>query len=73
MRRIRESAEDIEALFGQFRLQQLEFHGDVTPAAKRELQSKLRMLEEELNRYLAGQYQVDPNNEEGLPKMAYFT
>ena len=68
MRRIRESAEDIEALFGQFRLQQLEFHGDVTPAAKRELQSKLRMLEEELNRYLAGQYQVDPNNEEDYQK-----
>ena len=68
MRRIRESAEDIEALFGQFRLQQLEFHGDVTPAAKRELQGKLRMLEEELNRYLAGQYQVDPNNEEDYQK-----
>ena len=62
MRRIRESAEDIEALFGQFRLQQLKFRGDVTPAAKRELQGKLHELEGELNRYLAGEYQVDSNN-----------
>ena len=68
MRRIRESAEDIEALFGQFRLQQLEFRGDVTPAAKRELQDKLHKLEEELNCYLAGEYQVDPNNEEGYQR-----
>ena len=68
MRRIRESAEDIEALFGQFRLQQLEFHGDVTPAAKRELQGKLHKLEEELNRYLAGEYHVAPNNEEDYQK-----
>ena len=68
MRRIRESAEDIEALFGQFRLQQLVFRGDVTPAAKRELQGKLHELEGKLNRYLAGQYQVDPNNEEGYQK-----
>ena len=62
MRRIRESAEDIEALFGQFRLQQLEFRGDVTPAAKLELQGRLHELEEELNRYLAGEYHVDSNN-----------
>ena len=65
MRRIRESAEDIEALFDQFRLQQLVFHGDVTPAAKRELQGKLHKLEAELNRYLAGEHRVDSNNEEG--------
>ena len=68
MRRIRESAEDIDALFGQFRLQQLVFRGDVTPAAKRELQGKLHELEGELNRYLAGEYQVDPNNEEGYQR-----
>ena len=68
MGRIQEQAEDVEALFDQFRLQQLEFRGDVTPAAKRELQGRLHELEEELNRYLAGQYQVDPNNEEGYHK-----
>ena len=68
MRRIRESAEDVEALFGQFRLQQLKFRGDVTPAAKRELQGKLHELEGELNRYLAGEYQVDSNNEEDYQK-----
>ena len=64
MRRIRESAEDVEALFFQFRLQQLVFRGDVNAAAKRELQGKLHDLEEELNRYLAGQYRVDPNNDD---------
>ena len=68
MRRIRESAEDVEALFCQFRLQQLKFRGDVTPAAKRELQGKLHELEGELNRYLAGEYQVDSNNEEDYQK-----
>ena len=68
MRRIRESAEDIDALFRQFRLQQLEFHGDVTPAAKRELQGKLREIEDVLNRYLAGEYRVDSNNKEGYQK-----
>ncbi len=68
MRRIRESAEDIDALFSQFRLQQLVFRGDVTPAAKRELQGRLDELEGELNRHLAGEYQVDPNNEEGYQR-----
>ncbi|MDE0040465.1 MAG: Eco57I restriction-modification methylase domain-containing protein, partial [Candidatus Poribacteria bacterium] len=68
MRRIRESAEDIDALFGQFRLQQLVFRGDVTPATKRELQGRLHELEGELNRYLAGEYQVDSNNEEDYQK-----
>ena len=68
MRRIRDSAEDIDALFHQFRLQQLVFRGDVAPAAKQELQDKLHKLKGELNRYLAGEYQVDPNNDEGYQK-----
>ena len=63
MRRIRESAEDVEALFDQFRLQQTEFEGEVTPAHKRELQGKLNELENELNVYLAGEYGIDSDSE----------
>ena len=63
MRRIRESAEDVEALFDQFRLQQTEFEGEVTSAHKRELQGKLNELENELNVYLAGEYGIDSDSE----------
>ena len=63
MGRIKEQAEDVEALFDQFRLQQTEFEGEVTPAHKRELQGKLIELENELNEYFAGEYGIDSDNE----------
>ena len=63
MGRIKEQAEDVEALFDQFRLQQTEFEGEVTPAHKRELQGKLIKLENELNEYFAGEYGIDSDNE----------
>ena len=61
MARIQEKAEDIEHLFEQFRLQQTELGGAVTPDDKQILQDKLKALEDELNGYLAGEYQIDPN------------
>ena len=61
MARIRERAEDVEALFSLFRQQQTELGGDVTLADKQALQGKLAALSDELNGYLAGEYGVDIN------------
>ena len=61
MKRIKEKAEDVEYLFTLFRQQQTELGGVVTPADKQALRNKLEVLEDELNRYLAGEYRVDPN------------
>ena len=61
MKRIQEKAEDVELLFTLFRQQQTKLGGVVTPADKQALQDKLKALEDELNGYLAGQYNIDPN------------
>ena len=61
MKRIKDKAEDVEHLFEQFRKQQTELGGTVTPADKQALQTKFQALEDELNGYLAGEYKVDPN------------
>ena len=63
MKRIEEKVEDIEWLFFLFRQQQTELGGTVTPAEKQALQGKLKVLEDELNRYLAGEYKVDLNKQ----------
>ena len=61
MKRIDEKVEDIEWLFFLFRQQQTELGGAVTAVDKQVLQDKLKVLEDELNTYLAGEYKVDPN------------
>ena len=61
MKRIAEKAEDVKELFDLFRQQQTELGGAVEPDAKQVLRDKLKVLEDELNRYLAGEYGVDPN------------
>ncbi len=63
MESIQEKAETVEHLFEQFRLQQTELGGDVTPDDKQALRDKLKVLEDELNRYLANEYKVDPQKE----------
>ena len=63
MQRIAEKAEDVEHLFERFREQQTELGGDVASADKQVLRDKLKVLEDELNRYLADEYKVDPNKE----------
>ena len=62
MTRIKEGAEDVEELFEQFRLQQTELGGAVTPAAKQVLRDKLKALEDELNQYLSGGYGIKLND-----------
>ena len=63
MENLQEKAEDVEHLFEQFRLQQTELGGAVTPDDKQVLRDKLKVLEDELNLYLAGEYRVDLNRE----------
>ena len=63
MQRIKQSAESIERLFEQFRQQQTELRGVVTPTDKQKLQYELNRLKDELNRYLADEYEKDPTNE----------
>ena len=68
MKRIEEKVEDVEHLFKQFRKQQTELGGTVTTADKSALQNKLQALEDELNTYLAGEYNVDPNKQSDYKK-----
>ncbi len=68
MKRIEEKAEDIERLFTLFRQQQTELGGVVTLADKQALRDKLQTLEEELNRYLAGEYGVELNKKRAYQK-----
>ena len=49
-------------MFALFRQQQTELGGAVVKLAdKQALRDKLKVLEDELNRYLAGEYGVNPN------------
>ena len=61
MQRIEEKAEDVEKRFNLFRQQQTELGGEVTLDDKQVLRDKLKALEDELNRFLADEYKVDPN------------
>jgi hypothetical protein len=58
MQKIEEKAEDVERLFAMFRLQQTEKGGEVTAEDKAELRWRLKVLEDQLNEYLAGEYRV---------------
>ncbi len=68
MESIQEKAETVEHLFEQFRLQQTELGGDVTPDDKQALRDKLKVLEDELNRYLADEHKIDPQKESAYQK-----
>ena len=63
MKRIEEKAEDVKYLFEKFREQQTILGGAVTTDDKQDLQSRLQVLEDELNEYLADVYGVDPNKQ----------
>ncbi|KAF0182566.1 MAG: hypothetical protein FD164_1129 [Nitrospirae bacterium] len=56
---IREKAEDADRLFQLFQRQQTELGGEVTPEDKQALRKRLRVLEDELNGYLASEYGID--------------
>jgi len=62
MQRIDGNAQDVDRLFKLFREQQTELGGEVTPTDKQELRGRLKTLENELNRYLAGEYKIDASD-----------
>jgi hypothetical protein len=68
MQRIDEKAQDVDHLFTLFRQQQTKLGGEVTPADKQELRNRLKALEDELNRYLAGEYGIDPDKKADYEK-----
>lgn len=59
MDKIEERAREIDGLFKRFHEQQTALGGIVTPEDKQELQKRLKILEDELNQYLAVEYGVD--------------
>lgn len=71
--RIEEKAGDVDRLFSRFRAMQtsgeaLEFAAADFVETKQHLQERLQELEAELNRYLAQQYGVNPDNENAYQK-----
>ena len=58
--RIEEEAEIASAAFEQFRWQQTLYGGEVTAADKTALRSRLDRLRDELDRYLATEYGINP-------------
>jgi hypothetical protein len=62
MSRIEEKAKDVDRLFALFRQQQTEFGGEVTPHDKKELRKRLKVLEDDLNVDLSGEYGIKATN-----------
>jgi hypothetical protein len=60
LKKIEEKADDVDRLFTLFREQQTELGGTVTAADKETLRKRLRALDDELNRYLAAEYGINP-------------
>jgi len=60
LKHIEEKAGDVDRHFGDFRDQQTKYGGIVTAADKETLRKRLRALDDELNRYLAAEYAVEP-------------
>ena len=60
---IRERADIANRAYQQFRRQQTELGGAVTPEDKQELRRRLTELGEELDEYMACQYGIDPADE----------
>ena len=58
--RINEEAEIASAAFNQFRWQQTMLGGEVTSTDKQALCERLRTLDDELDRYLASEYGINP-------------
>ena len=61
MEKISKKASDLQQLFATFRAGQVEGDGFVPTEGKQELRRRLKALDDELNRYLASEYKVDPS------------
>ena len=60
--RIEEAARGVDSMANEFRRQQTMLGGEVTSADKEALRDRLRGLADELDRYLAAEYGVNPND-----------
>ncbi|MBI5675311.1 MAG: Eco57I restriction-modification methylase domain-containing protein [Nitrospirae bacterium] len=65
---IEEKAQDVDRLFKIFHQQQTALGGEVTPEDKQELRKRLKVLEDELNTYLANEYGVDSRKKTAYEK-----
>ncbi len=65
---VKVKAGDLQQTFDAFRLRQTEGDGSVPAADKREIQRRLKALEDELNIYLAGEYGVKVSNKADYAK-----
>jgi hypothetical protein len=68
MDKITVKAADLQQTFDKFRQLQTEGDGSVPVAHKQELQKRLKSLEDELNRHLAGECGVKPSNQNAYAK-----
>jgi|CXWL01.1.fsa_nt_gi hypothetical protein len=68
MEKIAVKAADLQQTFDKFRQLQTEGDGSVTSAGKQELQKRLKALEDELNRHLAGEYGVKVSDKAAYAK-----
>ena len=68
IQRIEEKAEDVEALFKLFREAQTSSKDLVGPEDKETLKARLKDLDDELNRYLATEYGIDPRRSRSATK-----
>lgn len=59
LKKIEEQADEVDRLFIQFRKQQTKLGGKVTAADKDALKAKLKVLTDDLDRFLAAEYGVD--------------
>ena len=60
--RIEEQAQLASRAFEQFQKQQTELGGEITPVHKADLRQRLASLNEELDRYLATEYDIDTSS-----------
>lgn len=66
--RIEQRAADLQQAFDAFRARQIEGDGSVPTEDKQELRKRLQALDEELNRYLATEYGVEPSKKDVYAK-----
>ena len=60
--RIEEEAQGADWMFNEFRRQQVMYEEEVTASAKAELRRRLESLSNELDRYIATEYGIDPED-----------
>ena len=61
-------AADLQQALDAFRFRQIDGAGAVTTEHKQELHQRLKAIDDELNRHLAGEYGVDPSKQDRVAK-----